>query len=100
MPPSKRPEHDRTGSSAPAAISDKGRTLKTGELGEKMAKKLAKGTIAIEEDEVYDMSLSKAIYWTVWRSFWFAVTLNGLGSQCFRDIERSKGQAAHAWQVP
>jgi len=45
------------------------------------AKKLAADTIAIEDEKTYDMSLWKAIYMTVWRQWWFAVTLNGIGSE-------------------
>lgn len=81
MPPSKRagPGHNAHTLSAKDAEIDE--TLKTAKISEKTAKKLAKGSIAIENGEIYDMSLSKAIYWTVWRRFWFAVSLNGLGNQ-------------------
>jgi ATP-binding cassette subfamily C (CFTR/MRP) protein 1 len=51
------------------------------QLSKKKAKKLAAGTIAIEDGKTYDMSLWKAIYITVWRQWWWAVFLNGIGSE-------------------
>lgn len=82
MPPSKR---FRPGPNANpdvlGTLSEKHKHRNPGKVSVKTAKKLAKGSIAIEDGQIYDMSLWKAIYWTVWRKFWFAVTLNGLGSQ-------------------
>lgn len=81
MPPSKRSRSgDGPCSDETARVSKKDQKIQAAKLSEKTAKKLAKGSIAIEDGQIYDMSLSKAIYWTVWRRFWFAVFLNGLGS--------------------
>jgi hypothetical protein len=80
MPPSKRwhrtanPLHE-----GPGAKQDDG-PASTGEISERKAKKIAAGTLAVEDGQTYDMSLWKAIYVTVWRQWWFAVVLSGLGS--------------------
>lgn len=55
-------------------------------MSEKTAKRLAKGLIAIEGGRVYDMSLWKAIYRTIWREWWLAVVLNGIGSESLRPL--------------
>lgn len=81
MPPSKRSGPGDKHLNDVDKLSEKDRKVQPAKLSEKTAKKLAKGSIAIEDGQIYDMSLSKAIYWTVWQRFWFAVFLNGLGSQ-------------------
>lgn len=49
-------------------------------VSDKTAKKVVKGSFVIEDGQVYDMSLWKAIYMTIWKRWWFAVLLNGIGS--------------------
>lgn len=82
MPPSKRfgPISQR-----PGGNKDEDDKQAVEKLSEKTAKKLAKGTIAIEYGQIYDMSLWKAIYHTVWKKWWIAVILNGLGSEYGQD---------------
>jgi hypothetical protein len=85
MPPSKR----RNADSYRSRLSELGSRTKgpsSKKLSKKKAKKLAAGTIAIEDGKTYDMSLWKAIYMTVWRQWWWAVTLNGIGSESSRPL--------------
>jgi hypothetical protein len=83
MPPSKRRNADSHGSRL-SELGPRTKEPSSKKLSKKKAKKLAAGTIAIEDGKTYDMSLWKAIYMTVWRQWWWAVTLNGIGSKSSR----------------
>jgi hypothetical protein len=79
MPPSRRWHGAAERTHAPVAekISGEEQPVK---VSERKAKKIAAGTLAMEGGRTYDMSLWKAIYITVWRQWWLAVTLSGIGS--------------------
>lgn len=79
MPPSRRWHGAAEHTHAPNAekISGEEQPVK---VSERKAKKIAAGTLAMEGGRTYDMSLWKAIYITVWRQWWLAVTLSGIGS--------------------
>jgi len=83
MPPSKRRNADSHGSRL-SELGSRTKEPSSKKFSKKKAKKLAAGTIAIEDGKTYDMSLWKAIYMTVWRQWWWAVTLNGIGSKSSR----------------
>jgi len=80
MPPSKRRNAYSPGSRL-SELGPRTNELLSNKMSKKKAKKLAAGTSAIEDGKTYDMSLWKAIYMTVWRQWWWAVTLNGIGSE-------------------
>ena len=82
LPPSKRFDGTSTPSSEKlsSSIEKSDRASDGHNISDKTAKKLAKGSIAIEDGKTYDMSLWKAIYMTIWKRWWLAVVLNGLGS--------------------
>ena len=80
MPPSKRRNADPHDPRL-SGLRPRTNELSSNKMSKKKAKKLAAGTIATEHGKAYDMSLWKAIYVTVWRQWWWAVTLNGIGSE-------------------
>jgi hypothetical protein len=78
MPPSRRRNREPGGT----RLGELGGKFQPPEgLSKRKGKKLADDKIAIEGDKTYDLSLWKAIYLTVWRQWWFAALLNGLGSE-------------------
>lgn len=87
MPPSKRRNADTPGQRL-AELGLRAKETSDKQCSKRKARKLAAGTIAVEDGKTYDMSLWRAIYATVWRQWWWAVTLNGIGSE--------SGQPTHA----
>jgi hypothetical protein len=100
-PPSKRRNADSHGSRL-SELGPRTKEPSSKKLSKKKAKKLAAGTIAIEDGKTYDMSLWKAIYMTVWRQWWWAVTLNGIGSKSSRlmyaDMQ-TPSSSHHPWSL-
>lgn len=69
------------GSSAPPVHSP-------GWLGRRKAKRIKNGDLVEEDGVVYDQSLLKAMYNTVWKRWWLGVILKGLGGKSFRCLVR------------
>ncbi|OXG54431.1 cadmium ion transporter [Cryptococcus neoformans Th84] len=47
------------------------------QYGKKKARRVLKGQIAIEDGKLYDMSLTRAMYSTVWLKWWIAIIMKG-----------------------
>jgi hypothetical protein len=78
MPPSRRRDREPGGT----RLGELGERIQPSKaLSKRKVKKLVDDKNAMEGDKTYDMSLWKAIYLTVWRQWWFAALLNGLGSE-------------------
>lgn len=45
------------------------------QYGKKKARRALKGQIAIEDGKLYDMSLTRAMYSTVWLKWWIAIIM-------------------------
>ena len=51
------------------------------QFDKRIAKRISEGNLAIEDGKRYDMSLWKAIYFTIWKKWWLAVILDGIGCE-------------------
>ena len=51
------------------------------QMSKRQSRKVDKGEWALEEGAVYDQSLLKAMYKTVWRRWWLGVVLKAMGGK-------------------